>query len=679
MHADTILRLPYRLMNTLETLGDETLHRRAPWGFWLRRRTQFVLDLSTLCLAFALAYLLRFDFAIPEQAATNLLTQLPLVVLLQFTTLVLLRAYSFVWRYVGMPEIRTFALAAAVSALPLVALRLGLPNAAAAWRVPLSVIVVDTVLGFGGLLALRVARRMLYERYERDTRSRAGLRGRRKPVLLVGAGRAGVLAVREIHGRGDLDLETVGFVDDDPLKQDMVIHGVRVLGTTADIPRLAREHGIDNVLLTIADAPAASIQRIVETCRRERLAVRSVPGLYELLSGRLEVSRFRDVATEDLLGRDPVQLEVGELERFLTGKRVLVTGAGGSIGSELARQIARFRPGRLLLYERAEFALFDADRELRSLWPGLEVAALVGDIRDADRVRQVLAGERPDVIFHAAAHKHVPMMEDNPAEAIKNNVLGTEVLGRLAGEAGVEAFILISTDKAVRPTSVMGASKRLAELVVQKLDTEFPDTRYLAVRFGNVLGSAGSVMRIFQEQITRGGPVTVTHPEMKRYFMTIPEAAQLVIQAGALGRGGEIFVLDMGEPVRILELAEKMIRLSGFTPGEDVEIVFSGTRPGEKLFEELELAGEELDKTRHPKIFVGRFQPYAPERLAGVLERLAQLAIEGKGDAIRAALGELLPEATLEGRGAPDDGGGAPGADERSAIAGANPSAALGR
>jgi len=633
--------------------------RRGPWRHVLHRRTQVLLDLAVLTAAFVLAYLLRFDFEVPDKARLAGLTQLPAVVLLQFAVLLAVRAYSLVWRYIGIREIDTFVRAALYSAAPVLALRLFLPDAYSAWRVPLSVIVIDTVLAFGGLVALRVVRRMLYERFERQGRARDSLarngKGRKKPVLLVGAGRAGVLAVREIVGRGDMDIEPVGFVDDDPLKHGTVIHGLRVLGTTHDIPEIARRLPIDHVILTIADAAPESLRRIVEICERERLKVRSIPGLYELLQGKVAFSRFHDVDLEDLLGRDPVKLDVDALEAFLTGKTVMVTGAGGSIGSELARQIARFRPARLVLFERAEFALFDVDREIRGLWPDLGVEPVVGDVRDDERVRQVLAAVRPDVIFHAAAHKHVPLMESNPAEAVKNNVLGTDTLGRLAGEAGVEAFILISTDKAVRPTSVMGATKRVAELVVQDLDREIPDTRFLAVRFGNVLGSAGSVIEIFRDQISHGGPVTVTHPEMKRYFMTIPEAAQLVLQAGAMGEGGEIFVLDMGEPVRILDLAEKMITLSGFTPGEDIEIRVTGTRPGEKLFEEIGLDGEGMEKTRHPKIFIGRLNPHPTERLADAIVRLEDLAAAGRGAEIRAYLAALLPEASLTLEGNPQD------------------------
>jgi FlaA1/EpsC-like NDP-sugar epimerase len=358
------------------------------------------------------------------------------------------------------------------------------------------------------------------------------------------------------------------------------------------------------------------------------------------------VSRIRDVAVEDLLGRTPVELDEKSVGQFLKGRVVMVTGAGGSIGSELARQVARYAPSRLLLVDRAEFVLFDIEQELLGRFHDVAVVPLVGDVGDESRMRTIFSEERPEVVFHAAAHKHVPMMERHPCEAIKNNVLGTKRLGEIAGAFGAEAFVLVSTDKAVNPTSVMGASKRVAELVVQDLARRFP-TRYVAVRFGNVIGSAGSVVRTFREQIRRGGPVTVTHPDMRRYFMTIPEAAQLVLQAGAMGKGAEIYVLDMGRPVRILDLAVGMITLCGFRPFDDIPIVFTGLRPGEKLYEELQLTGETLAKTRHPKIFIGRLGGTSTPVLRTAVSELASLAEAGNADGIRRALARLLPEANL--------------------------------
>lgn len=611
----------------------------------LTRRVQFVLDLAVLVLAFVLAYLLRFEFDIPEPWLGRLPIQLPLVVMVQFSTLLLTGIYSFVWRYIGLRELGTFVRAALFAALPLLALRFALPGELQEWKVPLSVIFMDTVLAFGGLLGLRVVRRMLYERGERARRIGEGSDQR---ALLVGAGRAGVLAMREIQSRGDLGIEVVGFVDDDPLKQTMVIQGARVLGSTRDLPELVARHHVQQVVITIADAPREELQRIVGQCERLGVRVRSVPGLFELLQGKVEISRFRDVEIEDLLDREPVDLAAGRVGDVFPGHRILVTGAGGSIGSELARQIARLRPARLILVERAENALFEIHRELTKLWPDLDLVPVLADIGDPPRTHGIFERHRPEVVLHSAAHKHVPLVEANATEAIRNNVLATRTLGEAAGQAGCGRFVLISTDKAVHPASVMGASKRLAELVLQRLGA-IHSTRYVAVRFGNVMDSAGSVIPIFREQIARGGPVTVTHPEMQRYFMTIPEAASLVLEAGAMGDGGELYILDMGEPVKILDLAKKMIRLSALTPGEDIEIVFTGMRPGEKLFEELEIHGEGIAKTRHPKIYTGRLSGPFPAELDATLERLEALVRAQDDRELRLYLGEILPEAKLAG------------------------------
>jgi FlaA1/EpsC-like NDP-sugar epimerase len=415
-----------------------------------------------------------------------------------------------------------------------------------------------------------------------------------------------------------------------------------------------RELDIDHVVITIAQASRADIRRIVETCERIPVRVRIIPGLYEILQGHVEVSRIRDVQIEDLLGREPVQLDEESLSHFLKDKTVMVTGAGGSIGSELAKQVTRFAPKRLLLVERAEFGLFNIERELREseivLAASTELLPLVADVCDEGRMRTIFKLYRPQVILHAAAHKHVPLMEHNPGEAVKNNVLGTCQLGQLAGEFGAEVFVLISTDKAVCPTSIMGATKRLAELVVQDLNLRSA-TRFVAVRFGNVIGSAGSVIPIFREQIRKGGPVTITDKRMKRYFMTIPESAQLVLQAGALGssgRGGEVFILQMGEPVRIMDLAEALITLSGFKPHEDIKIVETGRRPGEKLYEDLTIKEEDVSVTQHPKIFINKIANRPAEDMRLALERLAELSKNGHERELRRYLNELLPEAQLE-------------------------------
>jgi FlaA1/EpsC-like NDP-sugar epimerase len=536
----------------------------------------------------------------------------------------------------------------------LLALRLLLPAHQHAWRIPISIIIMSTILGFGSLFGMRVLRRAFYERGERVHRAAEKVPSARKPALLVGAGKAGVLAAREISNRGDMQLEVKGFIDDDPVKQGAMVHDFRILGTTFDLPKIARELNISVVVITIAHITRAEITRITDICQKLPVELRIIPGLYEILQGKVEVSRIRSVQIEDLLGREPVSLDEKELGSFLAGRRVMVTGAGGSIGSELARQVARYGPSQILLVDRAEFGLFQIDMEMRSKWPGLAIVPVVADVGEETRVRAIFASYWPEVVLHAAAHKHVPMMESNAAEAVKNNVLATRLIGRISGEFGVEAFVLISTDKAVRPTSIMGASKRVAELIVQDLACRYP-TRFVAVRFGNVIGSAGSVVPIFHEQIRQGGPVTVTHPEMRRYFMTIPEAAQLVLQAGAMGEGGEIFILDMGEPVKILDLAVAMITLSGLKPFEETDIVFTGLRPGEKLYEELELVGEGIQKTRHPKIFIGRLAAYPSEKMEAGLARLEKLARDGQREELRAFMNSFLPEANLEVRRDPSE------------------------
>jgi FlaA1/EpsC-like NDP-sugar epimerase len=611
------------------------------------RQTQVALDLLILILAFFLAYQLRFDFAVPSLESRFIFFQLAFVVLLQIAALHFTQAYSLVWRYIGLADIRTFVVAGSASCLPVLLVRFAPTEHLQTIRVPLSIILMDAVLAFGGILGLRVIRRSMFERSRKKRNLSAVAIGAPKRVLLIGAGRAGMIAAKEIQSVGNSDLQIVGFVDDDPIKQGSVIQGVKVLGGTDKLSLLVNDLEIDHVVISIARATRRDFRRILDICEQVPVKVRVIPGLYEILQGRVKVTRIRDLEIEDLLGREPVQLDEEEIERFLVGKTVMVTGAGGSIGSELARQVARFQPANLLLVERAEFSLFDIDRELRGAWPQLSRIPLVADVSDRSRMRKIFTTYRPDVVLHAAAHKHVPMMEHNSTEAVKNNILATKLLAELAGQFGVEVFVLISTDKAVRPTSIMGASKRVAELVVQDLNRRFT-THYVSVRFGNVIGSAGSVIPIFREQILNGGPVTVTHPDMTRYFMTIPEAAQLVLQAGAMGDGGEIFILDMGEPVRILDLAKEAISLSGLKPFEEIDIVFTGVRPGEKLSEELQITEEQMSKTRHPKIFIGKIAAYPEGEVTRALEQLAFLSEQGDEQELRRFFSKLLPEARLE-------------------------------
>ena len=500
---------------------------------WLQGRSalsQSALDTVVLIAGFWFSYLLRFEFSIPPAQFEQALFQTPVVVLVQLAVYQATGVRSFVWRYIGMAEVLPFARATLLSALPILALRLFLPVSLQAWRVPLSIIILDTGLAFVGLFGMRAARRVLYERYERDRRGN-GDRRRTTPVLLVGAGQAGVMAAKEIHGRGDLGLEVVGFIDDDREKVGSTIQAIRVLGTTADLAGLVSKHAIEQVIITMAQASRQDIQRIVAICEDLPVRVRIIPGLYEILGGTVEVSRIRDVAVEDLLGREQARLDEGGIAAFLAKKCVLVTGAGGSIGSELIRQMMRFEPATVVMVDRSEIALFEIDREARSRWPNQPLATLLADVGDQDRMKAIFDEWRPQVVFHAAALKHVPLVEANVCEGVKSNVLATRLLADLASGRGVDAFVLISTDKAVNPTSVMGASKRVAELVIQAT-AKRSSGRFVAVRFGNVLGSSGSVVPTFTAQIKAGGPVTITDPDMVRYFMTPQEAASSFCRPG---------------------------------------------------------------------------------------------------------------------------------------------------
>ena len=613
----------------------------------LIRQTQWALDILILSGSFLLAYMLRFDFSIPAEESRHAVIQLVAVVVIQFVALIITGVYSFVWRYVGMAEVRTFLKASLLACLPVLLARLALPPGFKQFQVPLSIALMDPVFAFSGVLGLRVVRRAIHESVRKKQGAEAFNGEKKKRVLLIGAGRAGMVAAREILSAGSSNLDIRGFVDDDPNKQGSLIYAIKVLGTTEDLPKLVRQYYIDHVVISMGRATRREFRRVLDICEQIPVKVRVMPGLHEILQGKVKVSRIRDLQIEDLLGRQEVQLNEQEIKQFLVGKNVLVTGAGGSIGSELCRQIARFQPANLLLVERAEFALFDIDRELTHDFPELSKVPLVADISDRTRMKSIFATYLPHIVVHAAAHKHVPMMERNSSEAVKNNILATRLLGVLAGEHGVDVFVMVSTDKAVRPSSVMGATKRVAELVCQDLDRKY-DTRYVAVRFGNVIGSAGSVIPIFRQQILGGGPVTVTHPDMTRYFMTIPEAAQLVLQAGTMGQGGEIFILDMGEPVKILDLAEEAISLSGLKPYEDIDIVITGVRPGEKLFEELDMKEEKVSRTRHPKIFIGKIAAYASTKIVWALERLEILSSGGDEPELRTFLNSLLPEARLD-------------------------------
>lgn len=611
---------------------------------------QILLDLSGLAAAFGLAVFLRFDWAVPPSMMRRGVALLPYVVTLQYAALHVFRVPRFTWRYVGLREVVRIlqALSAATALLLLVRLAAGELGGRIPFLyevfVPMGIIAIDFVLAFCAIVGLRSVRRVMAERAGKaELQEHDGERVRAVPTILVGAGHEGLLVAKEIEARPDLGMYPVGFIDDDSFKKDSILHGVSVVGTTSDLVVRCRELGAEQVLITMTDAPGREIRRIVKLAEAAGLPTKIIPGLHELVGGQLNLSRLRSVAIEDLLRREQVKLDEQAIAVDARGKVLLVTGAGGSIGSELCRQLCAFEPKQLVLLERCENALFEIHRELRGRFPALDIVPTIADISDRTRMTEVLRHHRPHMVLHAAAHKHVPMMEWNPGEAVKNNVFGTKLVAELASEHGVSRFVLISTDKAVNPTSVMGATKRVAELILQGL-SETSDTHFCAVRFGNVLGSAGSVVPIFKQQIASGGPVCVTHPEMRRYFMTIPEASQLVIQAATMGKDGEIFILDMGEPVYIADLAEDLIRLSGLRPGDDIEVQFTGLRPGEKLFEELSVESEAAEKTYHPKIFVGRIARRSQKELGLQLAALADAAQTGEFALIKAALQAIVPE-----------------------------------
>ncbi len=465
--------------------------------------------------------------------------------------------------------------------------------------------------------------------------------GHRQKVLIIGAGVAGGVVAEVLINRVDGNLLPVGFIDDDPGKKNTVIHGLPVLGDRCAIPAMVKETGAEQIIIAIPSASCETIRQIVAVCHQTKAYLKIMPGFYDLITGKIQTSSIREVRLEDLIGRRPVPLNVKDIAGYLKNRTILITGAGGTIGSEICRQLAGFEPGRLVLLGHGENSIYEVEMELRGTFPLANLVPEIADIRDGERIKRVFDRHRPEVVFHAAAHKHVPLMENNPEEAVKNNILGTKILAEAAHRFDVRVFVLISSDKAVNPTSIMGATKRVAEMVVQRMN-EQSATKFAAVRFGNVLGSRGSAVPLFKKQIASGGPVTVTHPDMQRYFMTVAEAAQLVIQAGALARGGEIFILDMGEPVLILDLVKNLIRLSGYEPELDIPIRFSGIRPGEKLTESLYCAQEQIVPTSHKRIYKVPLVNRCFKNLEELLEIFSRKNFIYAGETIKQHLNQVV-------------------------------------
>lgn len=577
------------------------------------------------------SYLFRFDGKIPDFYMNQMLVFTAVSVVITTALMYVFHLYHRIWQYASVGEIISITKTVTIACLTSYLISYLFYG-----RVPVSIALrnYETVLiCLGGS---RFIWRIYRDHYIKS-KSEDSIR-----AMIVGAGDCGVMIAREMKTNASAKLYPVVFIDDDPSKHRNRMHGIPIVGGRDSIPEMVEKHRIDEIIIAMPSISRSEYAHIIDICKRTKATLKTIPMLNDLIDGKVTLNTIRQVEVEDLLGRDPVQTDLAAISSYIQNKVVLITGAGGSIGSELSRQIAMLSPHKLLLLGHGENSIYAIEIELRRRWPDLSIEPIIADIQDRDRIDRIFSEHRPHVVFHAAAHKHVPLMERNPSEAVKNNVFGTKNVADSASKYDSERFVLVSSDKAVHPSSVMGTTKRIAEMYIQSLN-ERSATNYAAVRFGNVLGSRGSVIPLFKEQIARGGPVTVTHHDMVRYFMTIPEAVQLVIQAGALSEGGEIFILDMGQPVRILELAEDLIRLSGFEPYQEIDITFTGVRAGEKLFEELMLTEEQALATKHDRIFVGKSMQQLDYEVWDLYCRNLERCISEGRLSVRAMLEEMVP------------------------------------
>lgn len=594
------------------------------------------LDIISVILAAFISIYLRFDSnKIPANYLSLLISYMPLTVAIYLICFYLFKFYGRIWRYASATELIAIVMAniAASTAWYFISLYIGavLPRSLYVFTGLLLIFFIG-----GSRLSLR------FYSYVMNKPKYRQIQRKKNKVLIIGAGDAGAMLLREIERYHIANRQVVGFIDDDKNKTGKILLGVKVLGTRNELVKIAAEKGIDEIIIAMPSVKGKEIKAIISICKETNCKLTILPGLYEIIEGKVSISQLRPVDIEDLLGRDPVKLDTTAVKEYLAGKIVLITGAGGSIGSEIVRQVAKMQPKKLLLLGKGENSIYEITQELKINCPEVKTVPIIADIRDKERIKAIMDYFKPQVVFHAAAHKHVPLMEYQPAETVRNNILGTKVVADEAAAHNVETFVMISTDKAVNPTSVMGCTKRVAEMYVQSMNKN-SGTRFVAVRFGNVLGSRGSVIPLFKKQIAKGGPVTVTHPDMKRYFMTIPEASQLVLQAGAMAKGGEVFVLDMGEPVRIYDLAKDLITLSGLIPDKDIEIKITGLRPGEKLFEELLSAEDGTEKTTHKKIFTARIKEIDK---AGLDKEISKMLEITDGEEVVAALQKIVPTYT---------------------------------
>jgi len=598
-----------------------------------RRMLVILFHLGLIIVSYLGSFYLRFEFTFPKEYFVSVIPKtLPLLILIKLLFFYFFGLYSGLWRYVSIGDLWKIFLANAVSSVTFfsaVVFYHGL------FGFPRSVIIIDFILCLGFVSGVRFFARLIRETAKID------LFQKRRKAIIIGAGDAGVLTLKECQNNPVMDLEVVGFIDDDTAKKGHSIYGVKVFGGRKIIPDFVASLEVEEIIIAIPSVKGDAIRDILSYCEQTDAKIKIIPGLDKILTGRLEV-KPRAIKPEDLLGREAVEIDESEISSYIKNKRILVTGAGGSIGSELCRQIARFSPEHIIFIDNHENYVYYLGVEFNTKFRHIKYNTVIGDIKDISVLRGIFSKYKPQVVFHAAAHKHVPLMEENPSAAVKNNVIGTRNLIYASSHYGVERFVLISTDKAVNPTSVMGATKRIAEKILQAKSKK-SRTKFMAVRFGNVLGSSGSVIPLFKKQIEEGGPVTVTDPEVKRYFMSIPEAAQLVLQAGALGSGGEIFILDMGEQIKITDLAENMIALSGLKVGKDIEIKFIGLRPGEKLYEEILLDKEKDKVTKNEKIYVTTPENFDPSKIRKDIRELGKLASIMDEEKIIKKLKEMVP------------------------------------
>lgn len=596
-----------------------------------------LVDIMAIIVASFASLYIRYEFsfrAIRPIFIDHYEWTLPFNICITLLVFVLCKMYKSVWRYASATELIHIVFAVTVSAvLHLIFCQ------ATGWYMPRSYYFLFWVLLFGFVCVSRFSYRIL--RLFRSKYRGINQSAEQNNVMLIGAGAAANAILKEIEMSQYLHLQVKCIIDDSPGCHGKLLRGVPIVGGRDRIADAARQYEIDEIIFAIPSASTKTRKEILDICKETGCKLRALPGVYQLINGDVSVSELKEVEIEDLLGREPIRINVQEVLESLRGKKVLVTGGGGSIGSELCRQIASHQPKQLIIVDIYENNAYEIQQELLRKYPKLHLQVLIASVRNAERIEDIFATYRPDIVYHAAAHKHVPLMEDSPNEAIKNNVMGTYKTALAADRFGVEKFVLISTDKAVNPTNVMGASKRICEMVVQMMNRR-SKTNFVAVRFGNVLGSNGSVIPLFKKQIAEGGPVTVTHPDIIRYFMTIPEAVSLVLQAGAYAKGGEIFVLDMGEPMKILDLAQNLIKLSGYRVDEDIEIVFTGLRPGEKMYEELLMDEEGLQKTANARIFIGKQIEFDEELFTEQLQKLEADAVSEQAD-IRRDIKEIVP------------------------------------